>query len=128
MTTISRLLAKNKELREAATPGPWKFEIKKFGYQIIDRDGYALFTYKPKYFTDVCTQNLTKDEREQVATGELLVHARNTAEANDEMIELLVAQVKIYCVCGFIEGPDSKFICYPCSTLAKVEEIARGLE
>lgn len=85
MTNLERFLEKSRQVREAATPGPWCFGIG------CDPDGdYAIVG--PFIPNNIEAQNVAavahlkpSDE----SNGVFISHARNTSETKDEMLRVM---------------------------------------
>lgn len=66
-----------REICDEAMYGPWHLIVKSFGYQIVDSDGCALFTWKPEVWNDpVKGQILHPHQKHAVAVGAFIAEAR----------------------------------------------------
>lgn len=85
MTELEKFLAKSKELREAATPGPWT-------HKTYEEWGYGTKHWiEPIESTDSSRYYL--NEKGPINL-DFIAHARNTAEVKDEMIKLMADTLK----------------------------------
>lgn len=87
MTHLEAFLAKSKELREAATPGPWKYDLGNVEVEGPERCHVATVANIEGRYEHLNGNDWVED-------GDFIAHACNTSETKDEIIRVMAESMK----------------------------------